>query len=99
MLDRSFVVELPRNPLVGEMLQPLTAEVAAAARRNTRSRSVAAGIAVVVGLGPNGFVGRVVGDDFKTGWFEFGTSRIPAEHLLSRALEEVVGSLRGGPET
>lgn len=39
---------------------------------------------------------RVNANDFKAGWFEFGTSRVPATHALSRALEENVGPLEGG---
>lgn len=92
--DPGFEDELVRSNGVGEVLQPLTAQTAARAKENTRYRSIAAGIGAVVGPRPDGvMVGRVVGDDFKTGWAEFGTSRFPQERALGRALEEIVGPI------
>ncbi len=92
--DRTFEVEILSSTGLGELLQPLTAQVADRARSIFSSRSVKAGIGVSVGLGPGGMRGRVVGEDFKTGWFEFGTSRIPAERGLGRALEEIIGPVQ-----
>lgn len=92
--DPTFEHDLVRSPQVGEVLQPLTAQTAARAKELTRYRSIAAGIGAAVGARSDGvLVGRVVGDDFKTGWAEFGTVRFPQERALGRALEEIVGPI------
>jgi hypothetical protein len=96
-LDPGFEREFLSSTAFGEILQPITADVAARAKANTRYRSIAAGIGAQVGRRSDGvMVGRVAGDDFKTGWAEFGTSRFPTERALGRALEEIVGPIQGG---
>jgi hypothetical protein len=94
LADPRFELELLRSPGVGEAIQPLTARTAARAKEITRYRGIAAGISAIVAENSEGkIVGRVVGDDMKTGWAEFGTSRIPQERALGRALEETVGPI------
>lgn len=42
------------------------------------------------GIGPHGtMVARVIGKDFKSGWIEFGTSRIGAQACLRRGCEAI----------
>lgn len=94
-LDPDFEKRLTSSPLVGEIMQPRTAAVAEQAKRNTRYRGIARGMFAVVGIGPGGrMVGRVGSDDMKTGWAEFGTSKIAQERALGRALESVVGPIQ-----
>lgn len=93
--DPTFEEKLLATDTIGEVLQPLTAETAAKAKTLTRYRSIAAGISATVGARNDGrMVGRVVGDDFKTGWAEFGGARFAQERALGRALEEVVGPVQ-----
>lgn len=98
-LDRSFERGLVRTVGVGEVLQPMTARVASRVKQITRYRGIARGVFAQVGRRGDGtMVGRVGSDDLKTGFAEFGTSKIPQERALGRALEEVVGPIvsRGG---
>lgn len=101
-LDPTFEGELFRSNPIRELLEPQVEAVAARARElapddpRTPGSSIAKGIEGQVGMRPAGWVGRVNGFDFKTGWFEFGTSRTPARRMLGQALEELVGPVESG---
>lgn len=99
-LDPEFERKLLGSTSVGEVLQPLTARVAARVKTITRYRGIAAGVFAQVGIVDGKHRGRVGSDDMKTGWAEFGTARIPQERALGRALEEVVGPIvaQGGTD-
>lgn len=104
-LDPSFEGELFRSSEVGLLLGGLADKVARRAQDlspddpDTPTSSIANGIVGDVSMTRRGWLGRVNGFDFKTGWFEFGTSRTPARRMLGRALEEIVGPIeKGGPD-
>lgn len=96
--NRLFEGELLRSTSVVPMLRDFTTDVAARAREHaaTRSRTIAASIEGDVGITATGEIrGRVNAFDFKSGWAEFGTSRFPQVRMLGRAVEEIVGPVRG----
>jgi hypothetical protein len=95
-LDRRFEAQLLGSKQFGEFLAPIVDDVAEQAKRNTRSRGIAKGMRGEVGIIGERYVGRVSSNDFKTGWFEFGTSKVPMERALGRALEAIVGPVEQG---
>lgn len=94
--DARFEADFLGSTEFGEILQPIASDVAEQAKRNTRYRGIARGMRVEVGRVAGRFVGRVSSDDLKTGWAEFGTSKIPQERALGRALETIVGPVERG---
>lgn len=103
--DPGFEGEILHGAAMKDVLETLTQRVRDRASDlfpddpRTVGRDLHSNIEAEVGLRPgHGFVGRVNAFDFKAGWFEFGTARIPATHALSRALEENVGHLEKGPD-
>ena len=96
-LDPTFERDLLSSSELGNVILELTEKTADRARElapddpNTPGSSVARGIDASVDRTARGWIGRVNGWDFKTGWFEFGTSRVRARRMLGRALEETVG--------
>lgn len=69
-----------------------------------RSGNYAAGLHVEFELTPDGWVGYLIGDDFKTRWIELGTGPnrympggFPAMQPIRNACEAVGIELRGGP--
>lgn len=99
-MDPAFETLLLRSTEVKVMTDGVTREVAELAARyaGQRSRTIAASIEAVGGQTATGYRGRVNAWDFKSGWAEFGTSRFPQVRMLGRALEEIVGPVRGDPE-
>lgn len=95
--DPAFEGLLLRSTGVKVVVDDATHQVAELAARYAaeRSRTVAAGIAATGGQEAAGYRGRVNAWDFKSGWAEFGTSRFPQVRMLGRALEEIVGPVRG----
>jgi hypothetical protein len=101
-LDPGFEGALLRSGDVAALLEPFVQQVAARARElspddpDTPGSSIADGIEGEVGMSKDGFVGRVNGFDFKTGWFEFGAAGTPARRMLGQAVEEIVGPVKAG---
>jgi hypothetical protein len=95
--DPAFEGLLLRSTGVKVVVDDATQEVAKLAARYAleRSRTIAAGIEATGGQEAAGYRGRVNAWDFKSGWAEFGTSRFPQVRMLGRALEEIVGPVRG----
>lgn len=88
---------LLRSTEAKRMIDDVTRQVADRARQHAaeRSKTIAAGIEADGGMTASGYMGRVNAWDFKSGWAEFGTSRFPQVRMLGRALEEIVGPVRG----
>lgn len=102
-LDPRFEGELLRSNEIRVLLEPKVDAVVDRARAlapddpATPGSSIAKGIQGQVAMTPKGWRGRVNGFDFKTGWFEFGTSRTPARRMLAQAAEEIVGPIEADP--
>lgn len=81
-----------------ELVDRLGGQVVPAAAANARKRLeiMADSIAKSTGVEDGRATCRVRVDDFKGGWWEFGTSRFPPDPFLRPAAEEVTGqSLKG----
>ena len=79
-----------------EGLGHLQGEAQSRARR--RKNYLAKGIEYVVGYDDarDSIIGRLLGKDFKTGWYEFGSARTPKDAMLRSTVEDNVGPVTGG---
>lgn len=95
--DPSFEGLLLRSTGIKLIVDDVTKQVTERAAEYARERSntIADAIAADGGMTAAGYMGRVNAFDFKSGWAEFGTSRFPQVRMLGRALEEIVGPVRG----
>ena len=73
------------TPEAKQIAERSAKEIAAAAKRNTHA-SIAAGIEVEVGMEDGQITGRVNSKDFRSHWFEFGTSEMSAQPFLQPAV-------------
>ena len=82
-----------------ELVDSIGGEVADRAAELARKRLeiMADSISHSTGVEDGRATARVRVEDFKGGWWEFGTSRFPADPFLRPAAEQVTGqSLKGG---
>lgn len=97
--DKDFADEYPRSDDAKKMLEPLAEEAAEAAYnlapvKTGNYRDSIEGVVAVDDDG--GWVGRVLADDFKAGWIEFGTGPpypTKAHRTLALGVESVVGKV------
>lgn len=101
--DPTFVEAIKRGSDMKSLLAETTEEVTKEATRIARSEAYdeshdgqhyADSIETDVFLGEDGYQGRTNAFDFKAHWIEFGTIKTAAKHVLSRALEAVLGTER-----
>ncbi len=92
-----FAAELAASPEARDMLEGLRDDLEDGARSRVRRRSghLADSIHYDVDLDAGAFKGRLNADDFKAAWYEFGSSRTPADAYLRSTVEDVVGPVGG----
>jgi hypothetical protein len=101
-LADGFEDEILRSQPVRAIVEDRTQAAAERASRlaaddpSTSGQDLHSNIEADVGLDAHGWVGRVNANDWKAGWFEFGTSRQAARPFLRPALEAEVGPVEQG---
>ena len=92
-----FEPELLASHDVRTMLETLRDPLEDGARDRARVRTghLRDSIHYDVDLDDGQFAGRLNDDDFKAGWYEFGSARSPADAFLRNTVEEVVGPVGG----
>lgn len=103
-LDPGFERDLYLGPEMGDVLEHYGKAVRSRASKlfpddpSTSGKDLHSNITVDLGVHGGRKVARVNANDFKAGWYEFGTSRTTGVHALSRALEENVGPVEPGSD-
>lgn len=92
-----FAAELLASPEIRDMLEGLRGDLEDGARSRVRRRTgaLADSIHYDVDLDDGQFKGRLLADDFKAAWYEYGSSRTPADAYLRSTVEDVVGPVGG----
>lgn len=95
----TFEHDLRNSDGVRNMLESLAYLEAEAQSRTRRRRNyLSKGIEYEVGIDDthDGYIGRLRGTDFKTGWYEFGSARTPKDAMLRSTVEDNIGPVTGG---
>ena len=92
-----FETELLASPEVRDLLDTFKDDLETIAKSRVRKRTgnLERSIHYDVDVDGGQFKGRLNADDFKAGWYEFGSARTDAESFLRSSVEDVVGPVTG----
>ncbi len=94
--DSAFEKAILRSDEVRALLQVRTNEMASQARRETKSKRIAAGIVANVGIVDGMLIGRVAATSFISHFHEFGTVKMRARPFLVPAAMALGYTIKAG---